>query len=183
MTIMHLIMKWSGRTYWLSRGLRSILLICLNPSDECWWVIIMHVQSYNLALQTQMTSFRVKGVYIWQVKFLHYQMGIRAMFWVDLPSQVNIGDYWIIVSLLCFIREWNFCWYRLVESTRLIGQLWGPRSATRSISQPPPPPHQWATKITAQHPPQTTKLHLKRHLLLLFTLAPLAAHSVCLKDT
>lgn len=66
----------------------------------------------------------------------------------------------------------------------LTGQLRGPRSATRSISQPPPPPRQWAAKITAQHPPQTTKLHLKRHLLLLFTLAPLlAAHSVCLKDT
>lgn len=62
-----------------------------------------------------------------------------------------------------------------------MGQLRGLRSATRSISQPPPAPHQWATKITAQHPLQNTKVQLKRHLLLLFTLAALAAHAVCFK--
>lgn len=65
----------------------------------------MHIQSYNLALQTPMTYFRVRGVYFWQVRFLLYQMGIQAMFLVDLTSQVTVGEYSIVVSWLCFIRD------------------------------------------------------------------------------
>lgn len=54
-------------------------------------------------------------------------------------------------------------------------------------SQQPPDPHTSSSslassgpaKITAQHPPPNTKLHVKRHLLLLFTSAPFGG-SLCL---
>lgn len=52
----------------------------------------MHVHSYNLAPQIQVTSFGVSGVYFWQVKLLYYQIVLQEMFGVALPSQVSIGE-------------------------------------------------------------------------------------------
>lgn len=168
-------MKWSGRTYWLSRGLRSILT---HMFKSLWWILMANNHACPVL-----------------------QSGTAEGEWPPLGSEgFTFGEWSYCTSngASTNVRDRSASAGRLrpVDSEPshlrprstapvwrlLIGQLWGPVSAPPPIPSEPPAPLLlgWRGKIRAQQPLWTTKLHLNRHLLLLFTEA---AHSFSLKDT
>lgn len=166
-------MKWSERTHWLSSGLRSILT---HMFKSPWW-ILMGNNHARPVLQSGTTDTSdllqgQRGLFL-AGEIITHEMALWQMFGINQPRRTSAGEHGGIVPRPTFSIQ------RL-----LTGQLWGLESAPRSDSQqplpPPPPLKMGAGKIRAQQLVWTTKVHLKRHLLLLFSAA---AHSFSLKDT
>lgn len=165
-------MKWSGRTYWLSRGLRSILT---HMFKSLWWILMGNNHACPV-LQSGTTEASdllqgQRGLFL-ASEVIARQMALRQMFGIDWPRRAGAGGLRTLAPTPAFNRSSSPAANRTALRSRV--------SPPRFPASPPLPPLGWRGKIRAQQPLRTTKLHLKRHLLLLFTVA---AHSFSFKDT
>lgn len=124
-------MKWSERTHWLSKGLRSILT---HMFKSLWWILMGNnharpvLQSGTAKASDLLQGQR--GLFLAD-EIIAHQMALWQMFGINRPRQTSAGEHWIITP------RPTFSIHRL-----LTGQLWGLESAPRSDSQQPPPlPH------------------------------------------